>query len=150
MMQIERAIQFAMWKHAGQVDKSGNPYILHPLRVMSSVYHRGESAMCAAVLHDVVEDCGVTRVQLEDRFSSDVVDAVMLLSRPEADTPNRPTHAEYVQRIADSGCEIAIWVKREDLVDNLMRLNELPQDQRGIGKRYKHGLRILEDHRLVG
>ncbi|MFA4971216.1 MAG: HD domain-containing protein [bacterium] len=144
MTQIERAIRFATWKHAGQVDKVGKPYILHPLRVMARVYPAGEAAMCAAVLHDVVEDCGVTRAQLEARFSEEVVEAVMLLSRPAAGTPDRPTHADYVRAIAQSGSWIAVCVKRADLEDNLMRTHELPPEQRGISKRYHQGMRILD------
>lgn len=142
---VEHAIQYAFWKHAGQKDKVGKPYILHPLRVMAMSYPSGEAAMCAAVLHDVVEDCGVTKQMLEEEgFSKEVVEAVMLLSRPPEGTPNRPTHAEYVQAIRLSKNPIAISVKRADLVDNLMRINELPSEQQNLRKRYQQGMRILE------
>ncbi|MGZ7078608.1 MAG: GTP pyrophosphokinase, partial [Thermoanaerobaculia bacterium] len=61
MSTLERAIAIAAEKHAGQTDKAGAPYILHPLRVMLRVSTNDERI--TAVLHDVVEDCGVT---LED------------------------------------------------------------------------------------
>lgn len=54
MSTLERAIAIAAEAHAGQVDKAGQPYILHPLRVMMAV---PPEAKIPAVLHDVVEDC---------------------------------------------------------------------------------------------
>ena len=52
---LERAIEIAARAHAGQTDKGGAPYVLHPLRVMLQL--RDPVAQIAAVLHDVVEDC---------------------------------------------------------------------------------------------
>jgi (p)ppGpp synthase/HD superfamily hydrolase len=62
MSLLETAITLAVEKHRGQSDKSGEPYILHPLRVLMRVRELGgnEAAQCAAVLHDVVEDCNVS------------------------------------------------------------------------------------------
>src|SRR5262245_52934077 len=51
---LEDAILLAVQAHRGQQDKVGQPYILHPLRVLARV--RGEAAQTAAILHDVVED----------------------------------------------------------------------------------------------
>jgi (p)ppGpp synthase/HD superfamily hydrolase len=56
MSTVERAIEIAARGHAGQLDKAGNPYVLHPLRVMLRL-DAPEERM-AGVLHDVVEDCG--------------------------------------------------------------------------------------------
>jgi (p)ppGpp synthase/HD superfamily hydrolase len=55
MSTLERAIAIAAEAHAGQVDKAGQPYILHPLRMMLSLATADERIV--AVLHDVVEDC---------------------------------------------------------------------------------------------
>ena len=75
MSTLERAIQIAATAHAGQADKAGEPYILHPLRVMMTVTTPKERI--AAVLHDVVED---TAVSLDDLgaqgFSADVLSAI--------------------------------------------------------------------------
>ena len=54
MASIEKALQIAARAHEGQKDKDGQPYILHPLRVMNAV--EGEPAKVVAVLHDVIED----------------------------------------------------------------------------------------------
>ena len=51
---LERAIEIALIAHAGQTDKAGAPYILHPLRVMLA--QTTDIARIAGVLHDVVED----------------------------------------------------------------------------------------------
>jgi (p)ppGpp synthase/HD superfamily hydrolase len=54
-MNLEKAIKIALEAHIGQVDKGGNPYILHPLRVMLPL--NSEEERIVGVLHDVVEDC---------------------------------------------------------------------------------------------
>jgi len=54
-MNLEKAIKIAVEAHTGQLDKGGNPYILHPLRVMLSL--NTEEERVVGVLHDVVEDC---------------------------------------------------------------------------------------------
>jgi (p)ppGpp synthase/HD superfamily hydrolase len=57
---LATAIAFASEKHKGQFDKAGMPYILHPLTVMGYLDTDDLELMCIGVLHDVVEDCGVT------------------------------------------------------------------------------------------
>lgn len=52
---MQRAIEIAVEAHKGQVDKAGNLYVLHPLRVMMSL--DAEDEKIVGVLHDVVEDC---------------------------------------------------------------------------------------------
>lgn len=80
MSTLERAIEIAAAAHAGQVDKAGQPYILHPLRVMLRV--GGEHERMAAVLHDVVEDTAVTLGQLAaEGFAAPVLAAVEALTK---------------------------------------------------------------------
>jgi len=80
MSTLERAIAIAAEGHAGQLDKAGQPYILHPIRVMLRV--SGASERIAAILHDVVEDTPVTLDQLANEgFSREVVDAVDALTK---------------------------------------------------------------------
>lgn len=85
MSTLERAIAIASQAHAGQVDKGGQPYILHPLRVMlrvSTPYER-----MAAVLHDVVEDTPATLKSLSDEgFACEVVEAVDALTKRTGET----------------------------------------------------------------
>ena len=80
MSTLERAICIAAEAHAGQVDKAGQPYILHPLRVMLRL--ETDEERIAAVLHDVVEDTSVTLEQLEKAgFSRVVLAAVEALTK---------------------------------------------------------------------
>lgn len=57
---LAKAIAFAATKHEDQFDKGGQPYILHPLRVMSFLKTDDEELMAIAVLHDVIEDTDAT------------------------------------------------------------------------------------------
>jgi (p)ppGpp synthase/HD superfamily hydrolase len=80
MSTLERAIEIAASAHAGQVDKAGEPYILHPLRVMLRLDTQSERMV--AVLHDVVEDTNVTLEQLTaEGFPEEVVNAVAALTK---------------------------------------------------------------------
>lgn len=85
MATLERAIEIASAAHAGQLDKAGQPYILHPLRVMLRVedmQHR-----MAAVLHDVVEDTDVTIEHLkQEGFSPEVLRAIIALTKLPGET----------------------------------------------------------------
>ena len=85
MSTLERAIEIAAAAHAGQIDKAGQPYILHPIRVMLRV-HRLEERI-AAMLHDVIEDTAVTLEQLqEEGFSEAVLQAVEALTKRIGET----------------------------------------------------------------
>jgi (p)ppGpp synthase/HD superfamily hydrolase len=80
MATIEQALQIAAKAHEGQRDKEGQPYVLHPLRVMMTV--EGEGAQIVAVLHDVVEDTSVTLDDLRQAgFSEGVLAAVECVTR---------------------------------------------------------------------
>lgn len=111
MSTLERAIAIAAQAHAGQVDKAGQPYILHPLRVMFRV--EGPSERIAAVLHDVVEDSPVTLDQLaEEGFSEEVIAAVQALTKRAGET-----RLEAAKRAAENS--IARAVKLADNTENM-------------------------------
>jgi (p)ppGpp synthase/HD superfamily hydrolase len=148
---LEHAIQVAVAAHAGAVCKAGRPQILHPLLVMVGVAVHGDEAMSAAVLHDVVEDTAWTLADLLDAgFAPAVVDAVGLLSRPPVGAPDRPTYREFIRAIRDSGNRMALAIKIQDIFDNLGRLHELLEAERGIAKRYREALEILGGEEDVG
>src|SRR5262245_66144055 len=111
MSTLERAIEIAAHAHAGQRDKAGKPYILHPLRVMLAV--EGEASRIAAVLHDVVEDTPVTADDLRrEGFSDAIVDAVLALTRRDGET-----YEAFVERAGQN--PIARPVKLADIADNM-------------------------------
>jgi len=116
MANLEDAILLAAQAHRGQKDKAGEPYILHPLRLM--LQQQSEAAMTVAVLHDVVEDTPVTLEQLREMgFAGEIVDAVACLTHDPRDS-----YEEYVGRI--KGNPLARAVKLADLEDN-MRLSRI-------------------------
>ena len=80
MSTLERAISIAAQAHEGQIDKSGQPYILHPLRVMLRMH--SEAGRIVAVLHDVVEDsnCSLDELRAEG-FSEEVITALAAITR---------------------------------------------------------------------
>lgn len=117
MSTLERAIELAARAHAGQRDKGGHPYILHPLRVMQAV--QGEHERMAAVLHDIVEDTTTTFEDLlAEGFSTEVVDAVRALTKFDGET-----REQAARRIVRN--PIARAVKLADIADN-MDLSRIP------------------------
>lgn len=99
MSTLERAIAIAAEAHAGQTDKGGQPYVLHPLRVMLRV--ATESERIAAVLHDVVEDSDVSLEALSAQgFSDDVVCAVEALTKRPGETRLAAAHRAAANAIA--------------------------------------------------
>lgn len=76
---LRDAYEFADQAHMGQLQKyTGRPYIVHPVAVAHLVRRLGgdDNMIAAALLHDVREDCGVTRAEVEERFGQDVADLV--------------------------------------------------------------------------
>lgn len=111
MSTLERAISLAAQAHAGQVDKAGQPYILHPLRVMLRVSTAEERI--AAILHDVVEDTSVTLEQLaEEGFSPTIVAAVEALTKRPGES-----RMEAAARAAEN--RVARTVKLADNAENM-------------------------------
>ncbi|MDR3216231.1 MAG: HD domain-containing protein [Clostridiaceae bacterium] len=110
MEQINSAIKIAAEAHDGQTDKTGKPYIWHPLTVAS--FCKSEKAKIAAVLHDVIEDTDVTAADLlKAGIDADVVDAVVRLSKNKGEELSA-----YYDRVAAS--DIATEVKFADMLHN--------------------------------
>ncbi len=113
---LERAISIAVQAHDGQRDKSGDLYILHPLRVMMQM--ETEEEMITAVLHDVIEDSDWTLAKLQaEGFSEDILTALDALTKRENEE-----YADFIERAALD--PIARRVKLADLQDN-MRITRL-------------------------
>lgn len=108
---LEDAVALAARAHAGQLDKAGEPYLLHPLRVMLAVATPEERM--AAVLHDVVEDTSVTLEELRvSGYPEVVVRALEALTRRPGET-----RLESARRAAAD--PVALAVKLADNADNL-------------------------------
>jgi len=107
---LERAIAIAATAHAGQVDKGGAPYILHPLKVMLRMTTLEERIV--AVLHDVVEDCGVSLEDLrKEGFGEEVLSAIESVTKVPGES-----YEDFIDRAAQH--PIGRAVKLADLEEN--------------------------------
>lgn len=138
---LGRAIEIAASAHAGQLDKGGNPYILHPLWVMDKVRHLGEDYMIAAVLHDVVEDSDWTLEMLEkEGFNINVRVALYALTHSKD-----LDYDTYIKNIALN--PIAKEVKLRDLEHNtkITRLKGLRKKDFDRIEKYHRAYVYLKD-----
>lgn len=86
--ELALAIKIAAEGHLNQKDKGGNPYILHPIKVMHYLKSDDYQLMAIAMLHDVLEDTDVTAADLVIMgFSNRVKDATVILTKKEGHTP---------------------------------------------------------------
>ena len=108
---IEKSLEIALIAYAGQKDKAGKTYILHPLRIMAKMNTDDERAV--AILHDVIEDSDYTAEDLLSQgLPSNIVEAVQVLSKIENET-----YDQFVVRVKSN--ELATKVKIADIEDNI-------------------------------
>ena len=103
------AMQVAYNAHAGQTDTCGIPYIFHPYHLAEQM--DSEATVCAALLHDVLEDTTVPENELRRLFGDEITDAVVLLTHRDDDD-----YEDYLHRIKENS--IALAVKKADLAHN--------------------------------
>jgi (p)ppGpp synthase/HD superfamily hydrolase len=116
---IEKAIAIALEGHKDQKDKSGLPYILHPLRVMLKM--DTEEEMIPAVLHDILEDTQLdVSYLLSQGISSDSIEIIKFLTKKDDEE-----YLAYIQKIRTN--PIAAKIKKADITDNLnlLRLHQI-------------------------
>lgn len=138
MSTLELAVKIAADAHAGQTDKAGAPYVLHPLRLMLQMCD--DEHRIAAVLHDVVEDSDWTFEGLRrEGFSETIVSAVQALTRSKGED-----YDEFVLRAGRN--PIARSVKLADLRDNsdLSRISAPTDKDRKRVVKYVRAIAQLE------
>ena len=137
---LERAIKLAVKAHKGQVDRFGQPYILHPLRMMLSVKKNSEKIV--ALLHDTVEKTTTTYDDLRQKgFSGDVIEAVNSLTRRKGED-----YDAYISRVSKN--RIAVIVKIADLNDHLTESEKRYMTRKNLERirKYKKAKqRLLKD-----
>ena len=104
-----RAMKIAYAAHHGQLDKGGIPYIFHPLHLAEQM--DDETACCAALLHDVVEDTPVTLEELSREFPTEIIHIVDLLTHRDTDD-----YFTYLARIKTH--PTAVKIKLVDIAHN--------------------------------
>ena len=115
---LEKALEWAARAHAGRIGEDGEPEVLHPLRVMLRLLADDERQV--ALLHDVIEDCGVTPEALQAAgFTDEVVAAVEVLTgRPDE------SYDDYIARVAQ--LPLAARVKRADVAEHVAVVSRMP------------------------
>ena len=148
MNKIEKAKLFAKKAHDSIDQKrkyTGEPYIVHPIKVMEIVrtVQHTEEMLCAALLHDVLEDTPVTESELHKEFGSKISDLVLWLtdvSKPE--NGNRALRKAIDRQHSAMAPAEAQTIKIADLIDNT---NSILQHDKNFAKVY-----ILEKELLLG
>lgn len=128
---VARAYQIAERAHHGQLRDEGAPYIEHPLRVaLIAATELGlcdPAIICAALLHDVVEDTTVTLAEVGKACGDEVAHFVALLTKERVADPalKRAATRDYLKRIADDSPAV-LALKLADRLDNLRSVAVLP------------------------
>lgn len=134
---LARAEDLARRAHVGQVDKTGAPYIEHPLRVAAKL--DDQLSKVVALLHDVIEDTDITEAHIRREFGDVIAEAVVAMTHP-TDEPR----VSYYARVRAN--PIALRVKAADIHDNLdpARLAALdPATRQRLVLKYSAALRAL-------
>ena len=130
--QVLEAYEFGEAAHRGQTRKSGEPYITHPVAVAQELaeMHLDSEAICAAILHDVVEDTSATLGEIQEKFGEEValivdgvskLDQIQFRSRAEAQAESfRKMMLAMIEDIR------VILVKLSDRLHNMQTLRAMP------------------------
>lgn len=144
MMTPREALALAIQLHAGQKDKAGRPYWEHCQRVQARLveWNPASSILIAAALHDVLEDTGVSGLELvQFGVPRDALELIRTLTRKHGED-----YDAYIMRISMDAD--AMTIKLADLADNLdpLRLLQLPLGERKrLYHKYNNALRVLLD-----
>lgn len=136
---INKAIDLAYSAHQGQKDKAGRPYFTHPFTVAMKM--DTEAEICAALLHDVVEDSRITVEYLRENFTPEIAEAVDILTHRDGES-----YDDYILKIKAN--PLARKVKLADIDHNMdeTRLAGNSEAMRKYDtrrKKYEHAREIL-------
>ena len=134
---LARAFAFASKAHEGQCRKSGEPFVIHPVEVaiiLADQLHMDVETLCAAILHDTVEDTPVTHEQIEQEFGEEVaqlVEGVTKISRIEVESLSDEQVATIRKMFVAMNKDIRVVViKLADRLHNMRTLGALREDRR--------------------
>lgn len=134
---VAEAVRLAATAHASQVDKQGQPYILHVVRVGAAGKTLEEQIV--GFLHDVLEDTTLSPDILHKQFPVEIMTALAAITREPGEG-----YKSYIKRLASN--PVAKAVKLNDLNDNMARLGTLNATQSvlSLKERYIWALEYLE------
>ena len=133
--QVRAAYRFADQAHLGQIRNSGEPYITHPIAVATQCaeWKLDAQALMAALLHDSMEDCGVTKTELIERFGSPVaelVDGLTKLDKLHFNTREENQAESFRKMLLAMARDVrVILIKLADRTHNMRTLSEAPREK---------------------
>lgn len=141
---LNKMLVLATNSHAGQYDKGGKPYILHPLKVMHYLRSEDEELQCIALGHDLIEDTKVTYLELRELgITERIIEGIRVLTKIPGET-----HDEYKERVFSN--TDAMRVKMADLRHNtdIRRLKGVTE--KDIARMAKYHLFYVEIQSKLG
>ncbi len=132
---VRSAYRFADVAHLGQLRNSGEPYITHPIAValQCALWKLDAPALMAALLHDAIEDCGVTKVELIERFGAPVaelVDGLTKLEKLEFNTREENQAESFRKMLLAMARDVrVILIKLADRSHNMQTLGNAPREK---------------------
>ncbi len=135
--QVRLAYRFADEAHLGQMRSSGEPYITHPIEVATQCaeWKLDAQALMAALLHDALEDCGVTKIELIERFGSPVaelVDGLTKLDKLQFNTREENQAESFRKMLLAMARDVrVILIKLADRSHNMRTLSDVPKSKWG-------------------
>ena len=134
---VRQAYRYADAAHLGQLRNSGEPYITHPIAVAAqcATWKLDAQALMAALLHDAMEDCGVTKSDLIDRFGAPVaelVDGLTKLDKLQFDTREENQAESFRKMLLAMARDVrVILIKLADRTHNMRTLSDMPRSKWG-------------------
>src|SRR5450830_864855 len=135
--QVRQAYRFADAAHLGQLRNSGEPYITHPIAVAAqcAVWKLDAQALMAALLHDALEDCGVTKAELVDRFGlqvAELVDGLTKLDKLQFNTREENQAESFRKMLLAMARDVrVILIKLADRTHNMRTMSDMPKSKWG-------------------
>lgn len=132
---IRRAYRFADEAHLGQLRKNGDPYITHPIAVAAQCaeWKLDAQALMAALMHDAMEDCGVSKVELVERFGApvaDLVDGLTKLEKLAFDTREQNQAESFRKMLLAMAKDVrVILIKLADRTHNMRTMGDMPRNK---------------------
>ncbi len=135
--QVRLAYRFADEAHLGQLRNSGEPYITHPIAVAAQCaeWKLDAQALMAALLHDALEDCGVTKIELIERFGAavaELVDGLTKLDKLQFNTREESQAESFRKMLLAMARDVrVILIKLADRTHNMRTLSDVPRSKWG-------------------
>ena len=133
--QVRQAYRFADEAHLGQLRSSGEPYITHPIAVATqcAAWKLDAQALMAALLHDAMEDCGVTKPELIERFGAPVaelVDGLTKLDKLQFNTREENQAESFRKMLLAMARDVrVILIKLADRSHNMRTMGDMPRSK---------------------